>query len=96
MVTKDNNQQQKGQNVSSILYMRKNTSLMYKKECPLKNIPDCEIDYKNIEFLKKFTSERGKIIPSRVTAVSNKKQRKLALAIKRARLLAFLPFASNE
>ena len=61
-----------------------------KKKCPLtgKNAP--EIDYKNIKLLKKYMSENGKILPSRITSVSQKKQRKLSLSIKRARVLALI------
>ena len=62
----------------------------FKKKCPLtgKNAP--EIDYKNIKLLKKYISENGKILPSRITSVSQKKQRELSLSIKRARLLALV------
>ena len=60
------------------------------RPCPLsgKNAPI--IDYKNIRILKKYISESGKILPSRITSVSEKKQKKLAREIKRARLLALL------
>ena len=62
----------------------------FKKKCPLtgKNAP--EIDYKNIKLLKKYISENGKILPSRITSVSQKKQRELSLSIKRARVLALI------
>ena len=62
----------------------------FKKKCPLtgKNAP--KIDYKNIKLLKKYTSENGKILPSRITSVSQNKQRKLSLSIKRARILALV------
>ena len=62
----------------------------FKKKCPLtgKNAP--EIDYKNIKLLKKYVSENGKILPSRITSVSQKKQRRLSLSIKRARVLALI------
>ena len=61
-----------------------------KKKCPLtgKNAP--EIDYKNIKLLKKYMSENGKILPSRITSVSQKKQWELSLSIKRARILALV------
>ena len=59
--------------------------------CPLSLPGAPKIDYKNIELLKKYISERGKIMPSRVTYVSPKKQRELAIAIKRARFLALMP-----
>ena len=62
----------------------------FKKKCPLtgKNAP--EIDYKNIKLLKRYTSENGKILPSRITSVCQKKQRELSLSIKRARILALI------
>ena len=62
----------------------------FKRKCPLtgKNAP--EIDYKNIKLLKKYMSENGKILPSRITSVSQKKQRELSLSIKRARVLALI------
>lgn len=65
------------------------------KSCPFsgKNAP--EIDYKNIRLLQRFLSERGKIMPSRITAVSARKQRELAQAIKRARYLALIPYTSR-
>ena len=60
------------------------------RPCPLsgKNAP--VVDYKNIRLLKKYLSESGRILPSRITAVSQKKQKELARAVKRARLLALL------
>ncbi|AIM24320.1 30S ribosomal protein S18 [Melissococcus plutonius] len=54
------------------------------------------IDYKDIELLKRFISERGKILPRRVTGTSAKNQRKLTIAIKRARIMGLLPFVSEE
>ncbi|MGM7637471.1 MULTISPECIES: 30S ribosomal protein S18 [unclassified Bacillus (in: firmicutes)] len=54
------------------------------------------IDYKDIDLLKKFISERGKILPRRVTGTSAKYQRRLTIAIKRARMMALLPFVSGE
>ncbi len=50
------------------------------------------IDYKDVKLLQRYISEKGKIVPSRITAVNLKNQRKLAQAIKRARMLALLPF----
>lgn len=63
-----------------------------RKSCPFsgKNAP--VIDYKDIRLLQGFMSERGKIVPSRITAVSAKKQRELSQAIKRARHLGLLPY----
>ena len=54
------------------------------------------IDYKDVDLLKKFISERGKIFPRRVTGTSAKYQRKLTIAIKRSRIMAFLPFVAEE
>lgn len=51
-----------------------------------------EIDYKDVSLLKKFTSERGKILPMRVTGTCAKHQRKLTLAVKRSRVVALMPF----
>ena len=62
----------------------------FKKNCPLSVKGAPEIDYKNIKLLKRYISENGKILPSRVTNVSQKKQRELSLSIKRARNLALL------
>ena len=62
----------------------------FKKNCPLSIKGAPKIDYKNIKLLKKYTSENGKILPSRITNVSQKKQRELSLSIKRARNLALL------
>ncbi len=63
-----------------------------KKTCPFSGPNAPEIDYKDVKTLQRFVSERGKIVPSRITAVSAKKQRLLAQAIKRARFLALLPY----
>lgn len=63
-----------------------------RKTCPFSGANAPPIDYKDVKLLQRFISERGKIIPSRITAVSAKKQRELSRAIKRARNLALLPF----
>jgi len=62
----------------------------FKKTCPLSTKDAPAVDYKNIRLLKKYMSENGKILPSRITNVSQKKQRELSLSIKRARNLALL------
>ena len=62
----------------------------FKKKCPLSGKGAPIIDYKNIKLLKKYMSENGKILPSRITSVSQKKQRELSLSIKRARNLALI------
>jgi|TARA_B100001167_G_C16460438_1_gene163216 small subunit ribosomal protein S18 len=66
-----------------------------KRSCPLSIAGAPKVDYKNIKLLKKFISEKGKMLPSRITSVSTKKQRELSKAIKRARFLALLPYVNN-
>ena len=63
-----------------------------KKTCPFSGDNAPKIDYKDVKLLQRFISERGKIVPSRITAVSAGKQRLLAQAIKRARFMALLPY----
>jgi len=62
----------------------------FKKNCPLSVKGAPVVDYKNVKLLKKYISENGKILPSRITNVSQKKQRELSVSIKRARNLALL------
>ena len=54
------------------------------------------IDYKDVDLLKRFISERGKILPRRVTVTSAKNQRKLTVSIKRARVMGLLPFVAED
>ena len=63
-----------------------------RKSCPFSGPNAPKIDYMDVKLLQRFISERGKIVPSRITAVSAKKQRELAQAVKRARHLALLPY----
>ena len=80
---------QKNSNYSKLsLFQKPDMKLL--KACPLsgKNAP--KVDYKNIKLLKRYISESGRILPSRVTSVSLNKQRELSRSIKRARLLALL------
>jgi small subunit ribosomal protein S18 len=63
-----------------------------RKSCPFSGPNAPRIDYKDVKLLQRFISERGKIVPSRITAVSAKRQRDLAQAIKRARFLGLLPY----
>lgn len=67
-----------------------------KRNCPLSNVDIKDINYKNLKLLNKFISERGKILPSRITGVCAKKQRVLSQAIKRARILALLSFIGKN
>ena len=62
----------------------------FKKKCPLSGKGAPVVDYKNIKLLRKYMSENGKIMASRITSVCQKKQRELSLSIKRARNLALL------
>ena len=62
----------------------------FKKSCPLSSKSAPVVDYKNIKLLKRYVSENGKILPSRITNISQKKQRELSLSIKRARNLALI------
>jgi small subunit ribosomal protein S18 len=63
-----------------------------RKTCPFSGQNSPKIDYKDVRLLQRYISERGKIVPSRISAVSQKKQRVLAQAIKRARFLGLLPY----
>jgi len=63
-----------------------------RKTCPFSGDNAPKIDYKDVKLLQRYISERGKIVPSRITAVSTKKQRELAKAIKRARFMALIPY----
>ena len=67
-----------------------------RKSCPFSGPSAPKIDHKNVKLLQRFISERGKIVPSRIPAVSAKKQRELARAIKRARFLALLPYVVQK
>ena len=63
-----------------------------RKSCPFTGPNAPTIDFRDTKLLSRYVSERGKIVPSRITAVSNKKQREVAKAIKRARYLGLLPY----
>tara|TARA_B100000809_G_scaffold177691_1_gene175255 strand:- start:3887 stop:4159 length:273 start_codon:yes stop_codon:yes gene_type:complete len=62
----------------------------FNKKCPLSEKGAPVVDYKNIKLLRKYMTENGKIMPSRITSVCQKKQRALSLSIKRARNLALI------
>ena len=68
---------------------------MRKKVCALCANKDLVLDYKNADQLKKFVNEKGKILPRRATGACAKHQRDITLAVKRARHIAILPYASN-
>ena len=86
---KNRNFRKKNQKSSKLNLFQK-ADLKFSRSCPLsgKNAPT--IDYKNIRLLKKYVSESGRILPSRVTSVSLKKQKELSRSIKRARILALI------
>ena len=75
--------------------MNKQVFFKKKKSCPFSGEDGIKIDYKDVKLLSRYISKKGKIIPSRITSVSAKKQRELARAIKRARYIALLPFVAN-
>ena len=78
------------QNNFSKLSVFQNQKYKFRKKCPLSGKGAPIIDYKNIKLLKRYVSENGKILPSRITSVSQKKQRDLSISIKRARNLALI------
>jgi len=90
MKRKKNLKKNKKSRNSSGLSLFQKSDIKFLRTCPLsgKNAP--EVDYKNIKLLKKYISETGRILPSRVTSVSFRKQRELAKSIKRARLLGLI------
>ena len=83
------NKKDKQSNFSKLSIFQPN-KYKFKKSCPLSIKGSPEVDYKNIRLLKKYMSENGKILPSRITNVSQKKQKELSLSIKRARNLALI------
>ena len=87
---KRNNKKKIKQSNFAKLSIFQNQKYKFKKKCPLTGKGAPVVDYKNIKLLKRYISENGKILPSRITLVSQKKQRELSLSIKRARNLALL------
>tara|TARA_B100001123_G_C14827563_1_gene834809 strand:- start:333 stop:599 length:267 start_codon:yes stop_codon:yes gene_type:complete len=87
---KRNNRKKSSQSNFAKLSIFQPQKYKFKKKCPLSGKGAPVIDYKNIKLLKKYITENGKIMPSRITSVSQKKQRELSLSIKRARNLALI------
>ena len=87
---RDTKKQNRGSGFSNKLSLFQKPEMRFKKNCPLsvKNGP--EVDYKNIKLIKKYISDTGKILPSRITSVSQSKQRELSLALKRAKILGLV------
>ena len=84
------------QNQSEIRYLNPPTvEVKKKKYCRFKKVGIKYVDYKDAEFLKKFLNEQGKLLPRRLTGTSQKYQKKVATAVKRARHLAMLPFVTD-
>ena len=87
---KKNNKKRNTQSNFAKLSIFQPQKYKFKKKCPLSGKGAPTVDYKNIKLLKKYVTENGKIMPSRITSVSQKKQRELSLSIKRARNLALV------
>ena len=87
---KSNNKRRSNQNTFAKLSIFQPQKYKFKKKCPLSGKGAPIIDYKNIKVLRKYVTENGKIMPSRITSVSQKKQRELSLSIRRARNLALI------
>ena len=87
---KKNNKKKGKQSNFAKLSIFQNQKYKFKKKCPLSGKGAPVVDYKNIKLLKRYISENGKILPSRITSISQKKQRDLSLSIKRARNLALI------
>ena len=66
-----------------------------KKFCPFSQINSPAIDYKDLKLLSRYITEKGKIVPARITGVSRKKQKELAKAIKRARFLSLISYTNK-
>jgi len=86
---KKNKKRQSQSNFSKLSIFQPN-KFRFKKKCPLSGKGAPKIDYKNLKLLKNYVSENGKILPSRITSVSQKKQRELSASIKRARKLGLM------
>ena len=84
-----NNKKTKQSNFAKLSIFQ-NQKYKFKKKCPLSGKGAPVVDYKNIKLLRRYISENGKILPSRITSVCQKKQRELSLSIKRARNLALI------
>ena len=86
---KKNRKKQSQSNFSKLSIFQPN-KFKFKKKCPLSGKGAPKIDYKNIRLLKRYVTENGKILPSRITSVSQKKQRELSTSINRARNLGLI------
>jgi small subunit ribosomal protein S18 len=91
-----NNNNENEEGFVKVSLVNQSVFIRKKKSCPLRDIPITEINYGNLKLLNKFLSERGKIIPARISNVELKKQRAIANAIKRARQLALISPIKKE
>ena len=89
MQKKRNNKKKSQSNFAKLSIFQPN-KYKFKKKCPLSVKGAPAVDYKNVKLLKRYVSENGKILPSRITNVSQKKQRELSVSIKRARNLGLM------
>ena len=87
---KSSNRKKPRQNNYAKLSIFQPQKYRFKKKCPLSEKGAPIVDYKNIKLLRRYVTENGKIMPSRITSVCKKKQRELSLSIKRARNLALI------
>ena len=89
--------QDRNQSNLSSIYENAHKRLFFRKKkvCPLEGVEDALIDYKNIKLLGRFVSEGGRILPARITSLSAKNQRRIKVAIRRARVLALMPFVKQ-
>ena len=87
---KRNNRKKNTQSNFAKLSIFQNQKYKFKKKCPLSGKEAPAVDYKNIKLLKRYVCENGKILPSRITNVCQKKQRELSRSIKQARNLALI------
>lgn len=91
-----NNNDNNEESYLKISLVNQSVFIRKKKSCPLRDIPMSEINYSNLKLLNKFITERGKIIPARITNVEIKKQKAIEQAIKRARQLALISPIKKE
>ena len=87
---RDKKKQRKGSGYGNKLSLFQKPEVRFKKNCPLSIKSAPAVDYKNIKLIRKYISDTGKILPSRITSVSQNKQRKLSMAIKRASVLGLV------
>ncbi len=90
MKRKNRKFQKKSQNPLNKLSLFQKSESRFSKKCPLSGKDAPAIDYKNVKLLKRYVSDNSKILPSRITSVSQGKQKKLTSEIKKAKILALI------